>query len=126
MIDERFSSAAFESEGRNTRQSLQLSGELANEVLAELHDALSAAMSRIVERLNSMGHQLSSIDPGVLDEIDYHDCRENEAGEDCRLRLTATLIVSHGYSHYSKDQPSDDEDVDWLQPESWPDNRQTN
>jgi hypothetical protein len=122
MIDERFSAAAFAARGLNTKQSLELAYELKDEIQAELHAVITDRLTEILQRLSEMGHDLKPCDPLVPAHLAYRDDEEDEAGYRCKLRVAVDTGISTGYSHLSTDHPSDDLDVDWFNPDNWPDN----
>jgi hypothetical protein len=120
MIDERFSAASFAAKELNTKQSLELAYELETEIQDELHAVITDHLHKIVARLNAMGHNLKLFDPPAPGDISYRDDWEDDSGYHCKLRVAVDTIISTGYSHTEADQTSSDPDIDWLNPNSWP------
>lgn len=120
MIDDRYSAASFAAIGLNTKQSLELAHELGDEIQDELHAVITDHLLKIVGRLNAMGHNLKLYDPPVPGDISYRDDREDDSGYHCKLRLAVDTVISTGYSHTESDRASNDPDIDWLDPNSWP------
>lgn len=120
MIDDRFSAASFAAKGLNTKQSLELAYELRTEIQDELHTVITDHLFKIVERLNAMGHNLKTYEPPVPGDISYRDDWEDDSGYHCKLRVGVDTIISTGYSHTESDHTSNDPDIDWLNPNSWP------
>jgi hypothetical protein len=120
MIDERFSASSFAAKGLNTKQSCELAYELGTEIQDELQAVITDHLLKIVERLNAMGHNLKLFDPRVPGDISYRDDWEDDSGYHCKLRVAVDTVISTGYSHFDTDQPSSDPDIDWLNPNSWP------
>jgi hypothetical protein len=106
--------------GLNTKQSLELAYELGTEIQDELHAVITDHLLKIVERLNAMGHDLKLFDPPVPGDISYRDDWEDDSGYHCKLRVAVDTVISTGYSHCDTDRPSSDPDIDWLNPNSWP------
>lgn len=121
MIDERFSASEFATRGLNTKQSLELANALANEVLEDLHSTIACRLLEIIEGLNAMGHNLKLYGEASPGDISYHDATEDEFGNHCKLRVAVDTVISTGYSHFDIARPSNDEEIDWLDPNSWPD-----
>lgn len=120
MIDDNFSAASFAAKGLNTKQSLELAHQLGAEIQDELHAVITDHLLKIVERLNAMGHNLKLYVPPVPGDISYRDDWEDDSGYHCKLRVAVDTIISTGYSHTDTDQTSSDPDIDWLDPNSWP------
>jgi hypothetical protein len=120
MIDDRFSAASFGAKGLNTKQSLELAYELEAEIQDELHAVITDHLHKILGRLNAMGHNLKLFDPLVPGDISFRDDWEDDSGYHCKLRVAVDTIISTGYSHTESDQTSSDPDIDWLNPDSWP------
>jgi hypothetical protein len=120
MIDDRFSAASFAAKGLNTKQSLELAYELGTEIQDELHAVITDHLLKIVGRLNAMGHNLKLFDPPVPGDISYRDDWKDDSGYHCKLRVAVDTVISTGYSHTESDQTSSDPDIDWLNPNSWP------
>jgi hypothetical protein len=106
VIDERFSSFAFDSLGVDSNEAGALAVLLAEEVRKEMHHVIERHFADVIKRLNSMGHNLKPevITPG---EIAYRDDSEDERGYHCKLRVALDIIVSTGYAHLN---PIDDGD----------------
>lgn len=98
MIDERFSSSAFESLGADSDNARARAALLAEEVQKEMHNVIERHFTDIIKRLNSMGHNLK---PEViaLGEIAFRDDYEDERGYHCKLRVALDVVVSTGYAH---------------------------
>lgn len=98
MLDERFSASAFEKLGINTEEARLLANLLADEVLKEMQKIVEPQFSKIITRLNEMGHNLKpeAIAPG---ELSYRDDWEDDQGYQCKLRVALDLVVSTGYAH---------------------------
>jgi hypothetical protein len=62
MIDARFSAKCFEEAGYGSVKAYQLSRKLAAAITEELHVVLEHKMLEIIDKLNSMGHQLIAED----------------------------------------------------------------
>jgi hypothetical protein len=120
MIDEKFSAEAFAARGLNTKQSLELANDLADEIQIELHTIIAEHLEIIVSRLIEMGHQLKLYEVPRPGDISYHDAADSERGYQCKLRIGVDTVISTGYSHFDTDQPSKDSEIDWINPESWP------
>jgi hypothetical protein len=63
---------------------------------------------------------LAGLFAGVWADISYRDDWEDDSGYHCKLRVAVDTVISTGYSHFDTDQPSSDPDIDWLNPNSWP------
>lgn len=99
MIDERFSSAAFEACGIDTQAARDLADLLAREVQLEMHEAIIAYFGKIVGRLNAMGHALKfEYDPSPGD-LSYRDDWQDDSGYHCKLRVGFDSVVSTGFAH---------------------------
>lgn len=120
MIDDRFSAPSFAAKGLNTKQSLELAHELGTEIQDELHAVITDHLIKIVDRLNAMGHNLKPCEPPVPGDISYRDDWEDDSGYHCKLRVAIDTIISTGYSHTEPDETSSDPDIDWLNPNYWP------
>jgi hypothetical protein len=105
MIDERYSAAAFEAAGVDTRQAAELAAALQQEVLTELETPIREHLLRIIDRLNGMGHDLHPYTPLVAGELTFRDEAGQEGTESyrCRLRLALDYLVSAGYAHLRND-----------------------
>ena len=100
MIDERFSASEFEKLGIDSSDAHALALELANEVREALHSIISTAITEIVEKLNSLGHQLKPYSPPVPGDISFRDdWIEREGKYHCKLRLAVDTVISSGYAH---------------------------
>jgi hypothetical protein len=99
MIDERFSSAAFEAAGLDTREARKLADALAAEIQNQMHGAILASLQTIVDRLNAMGHELQPYGPAVPGDISFRDDKGTGEADDCKLRVAVDTIISTGYSH---------------------------
>ncbi|AOS97728.1 hypothetical protein AUP74_02320 [Microbulbifer aggregans] len=100
MNFEKYSKSAFENAGINSDRAKILANELEDAVLAELHQQIEAAFSRIVSRLNSEGHDLSPYLDFIPGEYEY---RGKEVEGNCGLRLACDVVISAGYSHLTSD-----------------------
>lgn len=99
MIDERFSSAAFEARGRDTEASRELADLLADEIQKEMHEVILVHFAKLVGRLNAIGHALKPEYAPVPGDLSYRDDCEGESGYHCRLRVGFDTVVSVGYAH---------------------------
>jgi|SRR3982750_4138832 hypothetical protein len=99
MIDERFSATAFDACGLDSKAAQELADLLADEIQQEMHQVIETHLSKIIERLNSMGHALKAEYPPFLGDFSYRDDWEDEAGYHCKLRVGFDTVVSTGYSH---------------------------
>lgn len=99
MINERFSQAAFAQLGIDTDASRQLANLLRDEIQRELHTTTELRLKKLIDELNSMGHQLTLEYPPVPGDISYRDESKSETGCQCRLRVGVDTVVSTGYSH---------------------------
>ena len=104
MIDDRFSSAAFEALGLDTSEARERADLLADEVYRQVYPVVEARMREIVNQLNAMGHNLhfAGSTPGDISypgEVDYRDERSDAEGCHYRLRLAVNTVVSTGYAH---------------------------
>jgi len=95
MNYEKYSKQQFESLGLDSPAARKLADELQEDVTREIHDAVLAAFSRVVEGLNARGHNLGA------DEIRIGDIafRDESADGQCYLRLGCDVVISAGYSH---------------------------
>jgi len=73
MIDERFSEKAFQDRGFYTKEADDLADQLKEEIQQELYNVLAPAFSQIIEKLNSMGHNLRLYYEPEPDDIHYRD-----------------------------------------------------
>ena len=92
----KYSKEQFESRGRDSEAARQLADELQADVNEQIHAAVLPVFLDIVERLNSMGHQLTEYDPTIPGDITF---RDEPTDSDCYLRLASTVVVSAGYGH---------------------------
>lgn len=95
MNFDKYSKAEFESVALDAAATRRLADELQDEVVQEIHQAVSTAFLSVIDALNREGHDLTldgEIPPG---EIAYRD--EPMEGE-CKLRLACDVIISAGYS----------------------------
>jgi len=107
MIDERFALAEFE-KNRGDKVALRaLSDLLADEIYKELHPLIATAMKMIVDRLNSLGHNLRPYGADEEGHIAVRDDEEDASGYDCKLRVASDFTISTGYRDvcYSKSNP---------------------
>lgn len=100
MIDEKFSAKAFLQKGLDTSASKELASLLAEEIQRELHKAIEPAFKAIIERLNSMGHNLKPYVEASPGEISFRDDGDTSKGYQCKLRVAADTVISTGYAHF--------------------------
>jgi hypothetical protein len=95
MNYEKYSKQQFESLDLESPAARNLADELQEDVTEEIHGAVLAAFSRVVEELNARGHNLKA------DEIRIGDIafRDESADGQCYLRLGCDVVISAGYSH---------------------------
>lgn len=98
MIDNRFSSPEFERRGVDTQESKRLADDLENEIALEMDRILKIHFLKIIDKLNSMGHDLK-IELSDIGEASYRDDFETPEGYKCKLRVAYDGIVSVGYAH---------------------------
>ena len=98
MIDQRFSSSAFESCGLDSEEARKLADLLAIEVEMEMEEAVKTKMTSIVGRMNEMGHNLKP-EQIALGELSYRDDYLDAQGYHCKLRVAVDVIISTGYAH---------------------------
>ncbi|MGH3070915.1 MAG: hypothetical protein ACRDNB_01435 [Gaiellaceae bacterium] len=103
MIDDQFSAAAFSNAGLNSEDARQLADALEVAVQRELDEALQEAMSQIVAKLNSMGHNLTPELPFESGEMSFfdHDPASDQWHKETKLRLALDTTVSAGYHHFT-------------------------
>ena len=109
MIDDQFSASAFSNAGLNTDEARQLADPLEVAVQRDLDDALQEAMSQIVAKLNSMGHNLTPQLPFESGEMMFfdHDAASDQWHKDTKLRLALDTTVSAGYHHFTAPEELD-------------------
>lgn len=95
MNYEKYSKQKFDALGLNSPAARKLADELQDDVTEEIHGAVLAAFTRVVEALNARGHHLKA------DEIRIGDIafRDESIGGQCYLRLGCDVVISAGYSH---------------------------
>ena len=101
MFDARFSAKEFERLARNDPAALErLKKDLQDELERRMHAELIAWSRRIVEKLNTTGHQLLLVrDEDDPDTLDYRDARVTDTGAaDNRLRVVIVGTGSAGYN----------------------------
>jgi hypothetical protein len=101
MFDARFSAKEFERLARNDSAALKLlKKDLQDELERKLRAELVAWSRRIVEKLNTTGHQLIlARDEDDPDSLDYRDARVTDTGAaDNRLRVVIVATGSAGYN----------------------------
>jgi len=96
MNFERYSMQRFESCGLDTTAARRLADELQDEVAEEIHGAVLAAFTKVVEGLNGLGHNLTPYDEIRVGDISF---RDESGGGRCNLRLACDVVISAGYSH---------------------------
>lgn len=99
MIDERFSSAAFEGCGIDTQPARDLADLLAREIQIEMHEAITAQFGKIVGQLNAMGHALKPEYDPLPGDLSYRDDWRDDSGYHCKLRVGFDSVVSTGFAH---------------------------
>lgn len=98
MVDERFSAAAFTALGLNSPNARELADSLADEIQEELRVVIEDHLSKVIERLNMMGHSLK-VESNTPGGISYRDDWEDASGYHCRLRVAFDSVISTGYPH---------------------------
>jgi hypothetical protein len=63
-----------------------------------MQHAVELELTRIIKRLNELGHNLKPNEI-ALGEFSYRDDYEDESGYHCKLRVALDLVVSTGYAH---------------------------
>jgi hypothetical protein len=106
MVDQRFSSSAFESCGLDSDEARKLADLLAIEVEMEMQEAVKTKLSAIVGRLNEMGHNLKP-EQIALGVLSYRDDYEDAQRYHCKLRVAVDVIISTGYAHLTSSDPLD-------------------
>lgn len=99
MIDEKFSATSFASLGLGSKSARELADLLAEEIQGEMHQVIELHLSRIIERLNAMGHDLRSEYPPAPGDFSYRDDWNDEAGYHCKLLVGFDTVVTTGYGH---------------------------
>jgi len=99
MIDERFSAASFASRGLGSKAARELADLLAEEIQKEMNQLIEPHLSRIIERLNAMGHALKAEYPPAPGDFSYRDDWKDEAGYHCKLLVGFDTITTTGYGH---------------------------
>jgi hypothetical protein len=95
MNFKKYSQSEFDSLALDAAATRRLADELEDEVMQEIHEAVSTVFLSVIDALNREGHALK-LDGEILSgEIAYRD--EPMEGE-CKLRLACDVIVSAGYS----------------------------
>ncbi|MFZ0063893.1 MAG: hypothetical protein WAL47_17810 [Pyrinomonadaceae bacterium] len=95
MNVEKYSRSKFESLASDPASTRRLADELQDDVVQKIHEAVSSAVSKVVQALNAEGHDLrlyEEIRPGA---VAYRD--EPVEGQ-CNLRLGCDVVISAGYS----------------------------
>ena len=98
-IDHRFSAAEFERRGLDSEDARILAVLLASRIQEEMHTTIQSCMEAIIDKLNSMGHDLKSYARPSPGHIAYRDDSvENEVYK-CKLRVALDMNISTGYAH---------------------------
>jgi MoaA/NifB/PqqE/SkfB family radical SAM enzyme len=108
MIDERFSAIAFDQLGLDTDGAAQLADLLAEELQKEMHQVIVTHLDRIIEKLNSMGHNLKPYGEHIPGDVAYRDDTEDKTGYHCKLRVAFDSVISTGYAHVLSTEEVDD------------------
>jgi hypothetical protein len=95
MNFEKYSKSEFESFALDAAATRRLADQLQDEVVQEIHEAVSTAFLSVVEALNGQGHNLK-----LYEEIRPGDivCRDELVEGQCKLRLACDVVISAGYS----------------------------
>ena len=99
MIDERFSTGAFEAKGLDTEAAADLAAELAEVVARILHDGVRPVIAQVVQDLNRLGHAVKASEVDATGRFAFRDERVDAQGDHARLRLAVDIVVSTGYAH---------------------------
>lgn len=99
MIDERFSAASFAVLGPGSDAARELADLLAEEIQNEMHQVIGPHLSKIIERLNAMGHSLKAQYPPAPGDYAYRDDWKDEDGYHCKLLVGLDTVVTTGYGH---------------------------
>ncbi len=99
MIDERFSAVSFASRGLGSKAAREWADLLAEEIQKEMNQVIEPCLSRIVERLNGMGHALKAEYPPAPGDFSYRDDWQDETGYHCKLLIGLDTVVTTGYGH---------------------------
>ena len=91
----KFSKQEFVQRGLDTPAARQLADELQDDVRKEMHQAVFAMFSSIVEGLNAQGHSLKPNGEIVIGDLAFRD--EPIEGF-CHLRLACDVVISAGYA----------------------------
>ncbi len=99
MIDNRFSSKAFEQAGINSAEAADIARALASEIESILSVLVENKLEDVVSQLNAMGHNLHR-DDKADDNLSFRD-DEMLANDDyqCKLRVAVDVVASTGYAH---------------------------
>ncbi len=108
MIDEKFSSFAFEQCGLDTEEAKALSDLLAQEIQQNLELVIKNKLEQAIGKLNAMGHELKLIEEKA-DYIGYSAVLNANPKCSYRLRIDFDSLVMTGYSHLN----SLEEDADF-------------
>jgi hypothetical protein len=110
MIDEKFSSFAFEQCGLDTEEAKKLSDLLAQEIQQNLGLVIKNKLEQAIGKLNEMGHELKLIEEKA-DYIGYSAVLNTNPKCSYKLRIDFDSVVMTGYSHLNSLEEGGDFDL---------------